>query len=143
MPRNAWLTERVTSSVVADARKKLTGPMRAEELSRATVGWNVRPLIEGWPLFVEAYGLLFPLLMAGTLALGFEIVAGRRRSGAAAVPVALALVAGLVFLHQPLNWPSTVDYNYTLRRKSGGEKLKLKKFCPRLRKHTLHVEKKK
>jgi len=37
----------------------------------------------------------------------------------------------------------TGDYNYTLRRKSGGEKLKLKKYCPRLRKHTLHVEKKK
>jgi large subunit ribosomal protein L33 len=37
----------------------------------------------------------------------------------------------------------TGDYNYTLRRKSGGEKLKLKKFCPRLRKHTLHTEKKK
>ncbi|HEY1064730.1 MAG TPA: 50S ribosomal protein L33 [Pirellulales bacterium] len=35
------------------------------------------------------------------------------------------------------------DYNYTLKRKSGGEKLKLKKYCPRLRKHTLHVEKKK
>lgn len=35
------------------------------------------------------------------------------------------------------------DYNYTLRRKSGSEKLKTKKFCPRLRKHTLHVEKKK
>ena len=92
------------------------GPLRAGELwGRATVGWNVRPLIEGWPLFVEAYGLLLPLLMAGTLALGLEIVAGRRRSGAAAVPLALALVAGLVFLHQPLNWPSTVDYNYTLR----------------------------
>lgn len=37
----------------------------------------------------------------------------------------------------------TGDYNYTLRRKTGGEKLKLKKFCPRLRKHTVHVEKKK
>ncbi len=37
----------------------------------------------------------------------------------------------------------TGDYNYTLRRKMGGEKLKLSKFCPRLRKHTLHVEKKK
>jgi large subunit ribosomal protein L33 len=35
------------------------------------------------------------------------------------------------------------DYNYTLRRKPGGEKLKLKKYCPRLRRHTLHVEKKK
>ncbi len=35
------------------------------------------------------------------------------------------------------------DYNYTLRRKSGGEKLKLKKYCPRLRKHTIHNEKKK
>jgi large subunit ribosomal protein L33 len=34
-------------------------------------------------------------------------------------------------------------YNYTIRRKSGGEKLKLKRFCPRLRRHTLHVEKKK
>lgn len=37
----------------------------------------------------------------------------------------------------------TGDYNYTLRRKPGGEKLKLKKYCPRLRRHTLHVEKKK
>ena len=37
----------------------------------------------------------------------------------------------------------TGDYNYTLRRKSGGEKLKLNKFSPRLRRHTPHVEKKK
>jgi large subunit ribosomal protein L33 len=37
----------------------------------------------------------------------------------------------------------TGDYNYTLRRKTGGEKLRLKKFCARLRKHTIHVEKKK
>lgn len=37
----------------------------------------------------------------------------------------------------------TGDYNYTLKRKSGGEKLKIKKYCPRLRKHTVHVEKKK
>lgn len=37
----------------------------------------------------------------------------------------------------------TGDYNYTVRRKPGGEKLKLKKYSPRLRKRTLHVEKKK
>jgi large subunit ribosomal protein L33 len=37
----------------------------------------------------------------------------------------------------------TGDYNYTIRRKSGGEKLRLSKYSPRLRKHTLHVEKKK
>lgn len=37
----------------------------------------------------------------------------------------------------------TGDYNYTLRRKSGGEKLKLRKYSPRLRRHTLHVEKRK
>ena len=37
----------------------------------------------------------------------------------------------------------TGDYNYVLRRKSGGAKLKLKKYSPRLRKQTLHVEKKK
>jgi large subunit ribosomal protein L33 len=37
----------------------------------------------------------------------------------------------------------TGDYNYSLRRKPGGEKLKLKKYSPRLRKHTLHTEKKK
>ena len=35
------------------------------------------------------------------------------------------------------------DYNYSLRRKPGGEKLKLKKYCPRLRKTTVHNEKKK
>ena len=37
----------------------------------------------------------------------------------------------------------TGDYNYTVRRKPGGEKLKLKKYSPRLRKHTVHNEKKK
>ncbi|WP_442482082.1 50S ribosomal protein L33 [Aeoliella sp. SH292] len=37
----------------------------------------------------------------------------------------------------------TGDYNYTIRRKTGGEKLKLKKFCPRLQRHTIHNEKKK
>lgn len=37
----------------------------------------------------------------------------------------------------------TGDYNYTLRRKPGGEKLHIKKYSPRLRKHTLHSEKKK
>ena len=37
----------------------------------------------------------------------------------------------------------TGDYNYTIRRKPGGEKLKLKKYSPRLRRHTLHAEKKK
>lgn len=37
----------------------------------------------------------------------------------------------------------TGDHNYTIRRKSGGEKLRLSKYCPRLRKHTVHVEKKK
>ncbi len=37
----------------------------------------------------------------------------------------------------------TGDLNYTLRRKTGGEKLKVRKYSPRLRKHTLHTEKKK
>ena len=37
----------------------------------------------------------------------------------------------------------TGDYNYTIRKESGAEKLKLKKYSPRLRKHTIHNEKKK
>lgn len=37
----------------------------------------------------------------------------------------------------------TGDYNYILRRKPGGEKLRVSKYSPRLRKHTMHVEKKK
>ena len=37
----------------------------------------------------------------------------------------------------------TGDYDYIVRRKPGGEKLKLMKYNPRLRKHTMHVEKKK
>ncbi len=37
----------------------------------------------------------------------------------------------------------TGDYNYSLRRKMGREKLKVKKYSPRLRRHTLHVEKRK
>ena len=34
------------------------------------------------------------------------------------------------------------EYNYTLRRKPGGEKLKLSKYAP-VRTHTIHNEKKK
>ncbi len=37
----------------------------------------------------------------------------------------------------------TGDYNYTIKRKPGGEKLELKKYSPRLRRRTVHVEKKK
>jgi large subunit ribosomal protein L33 len=37
----------------------------------------------------------------------------------------------------------TGDYNYTIRKKSGGEKLKLMKYSPRLRRRTEHTEKKK
>ena len=37
----------------------------------------------------------------------------------------------------------TGEYNYALRKKPGGEKLKLSKYCPKLRKHTVHNEKKK
>ena len=37
----------------------------------------------------------------------------------------------------------TGDYNYTIRRKPGREKLRLSKYSPRLRKRTIHVEKKK
>ena len=35
------------------------------------------------------------------------------------------------------------ELNYVLRRKPGGEKLRLSKYCSRDRKHTMHVEKKK
>lgn len=37
----------------------------------------------------------------------------------------------------------TGERNYTFRKKPGTPKLELKKYCPRLRKHTLHKEKKK
>ena len=37
----------------------------------------------------------------------------------------------------------TGDKNYTVRRKPGREKLRVKKYSPRLRRRTLHVEKKK
>jgi large subunit ribosomal protein L33 len=37
----------------------------------------------------------------------------------------------------------TGDYNYSLKRKPGGEKLRLLKYSPRLRKRTWHNEKKK
>ncbi len=37
----------------------------------------------------------------------------------------------------------TGDRNYTLLKKPGTAKLELKKYCPRLRRHTVHTEKKK
>ena len=37
----------------------------------------------------------------------------------------------------------TGERNYTIRKKTGTEKLSLKKYCPRLRRHTLHKIKRK
>ena len=37
----------------------------------------------------------------------------------------------------------TGEKNYTIRKKTGTAKLELSKYCPRLRKHTVHKEKKK
>jgi large subunit ribosomal protein L33 len=37
----------------------------------------------------------------------------------------------------------TADHNHAIQRQPGGEKLKLSKYSPRLRKHTMHTEKKK
>ncbi|MBX9655212.1 50S ribosomal protein L33 [bacterium] len=37
----------------------------------------------------------------------------------------------------------TGQQNYTLRKKRGEKRLELMKYCPALRKHTLHVEKRK
>jgi large subunit ribosomal protein L33 len=37
----------------------------------------------------------------------------------------------------------TGDHNYTLKKKRGETKLEIMKYCPRLRKHTLHAEKRK
>jgi LSU ribosomal protein L33P len=33
--------------------------------------------------------------------------------------------------------------NYTLKKKRGESRLELKKYCPALRRHTVHVEKRK
>lgn len=37
----------------------------------------------------------------------------------------------------------TGHMNYTLKKKRGENRLEVKKYCPALRKHTLHVEKRK
>ena len=37
----------------------------------------------------------------------------------------------------------TGDYNYTIMKKPGTNKLELSKYSPRLRRHTKHIEKKK
>ncbi len=42
-----------------------------------------------------------------------------------------------------LTCTETGERNYTVRRKLKGTKLELMKYCPKLRKHTKHIEKKK
>lgn len=42
-----------------------------------------------------------------------------------------------------LTCKETGDRNYTIRKRPKSPKLELKKYCPRLRRHTVHVEKKK
>jgi large subunit ribosomal protein L33 len=67
-----------------------------------------------------------------------------RRSASAVVPEGKTMAKGKKKLEIVyLVCEETGDYNYTLRRRSGSEKLKLKKYSPRLRRHTVHSEKKK
>ncbi|MCB9891625.1 MAG: 50S ribosomal protein L33 [Planctomycetes bacterium] len=42
-----------------------------------------------------------------------------------------------------LTCSETGERNYTIKKKPGSPKLQLMKYCPRLRKHTMHTEKKK
>lgn len=41
-----------------------------------------------------------------------------------------------------LQCEETGDRNYTTKKKQGTDKLRIRKFSPRLRRHTWHIEKK-
>lgn len=47
----------------------------------------------------------------------------------------------LIIVH--LVCEETGEQNYTMRRRSDKEKLRVRKHCPKLRKHTWHNEKRK
>jgi large subunit ribosomal protein L33 len=71
-----------------------------------------------------------------------------RRPPGATIPLQLTRIASMAKSKKKVETvflvcEETGDYNYSIRRKSGGEKLKLSKYSPRLRKHTMHNEKKK
>ena len=83
------------------------------------VGWDVEALIRAWPFFVQAYGVLIPLIAMGVLGLGWAMATGKRPLSKHLGLFCLALACFVVFLHQPGTWyvPPRVqaDYNYNMR----------------------------
>lgn len=83
------------------------------------VGWDVEALIRAWPLFIQAYGILIPLIAIGVLGLGWAMATGKRPLSRHVGILCLALACFVVFLHQPGTWlVSPVvqpDFNYNMR----------------------------
>ena len=85
----------------------------------SAVGWDVEVLIRAWPIFVQAYGVLIPVIALGVLGLGWAIATGKGPLSKYMGYLWLAPACFVVFLLQPGTWqyfPHMLpDFNYNMR----------------------------
>ncbi len=99
---------KVAGSVVFD------GPIDAAWFAERTLGWNLRPLLERLPQFVEAHGVAAPVVAGAPVLLLLAAVARRLPWRTAAVGAVLPLLLFATFLKHPFNQPS-FDAQYSHR----------------------------
>jgi hypothetical protein len=102
------------AQITIGGRILFDGPLTREFFSATTLGWNVWPLVKNYAHFVEAFGILIPLVFVNIFFL--PIIEGfkkRLNRGSFCLSI-LALLCFLVFLHQPFNIPA-FGYSYNMR----------------------------
>jgi hypothetical protein len=99
---------KVAGSVVFD------GPIEAAWFAERTLGWNLRPLLERLPQFVEAHGVSAPLIATAPVLLLIAALMRRLPWRTAVVGAVLPLLLFATFLQHPFNQPS-FDAQYSHR----------------------------
>jgi hypothetical protein len=92
----------------------LKGPLSRSALASQTLGWNIWPLIKNGRHFVEAFGVLIPLIALGVIALGLAFICAGRTVQLALLPLLLSFFCFIAFLQQPFNLPN-FGFVYNMR----------------------------
>lgn len=92
-----------------------SGPMSQAEVSAASLGWNIGPLVRnGWH-FWEAFGPLVPVVALSTVWLVVVLFSRRQRLLRVTPLLCLPLLLAVAFLHHPYNQPSAFGFDYNMR----------------------------
>ena len=94
------------------------GPMSSDVLGAASYGWDIGPLITKANYFLEAFGLLIPMIALGVIWAGALLLRSNRRNWVLMSLGTLGALLFIAFIHQPYSVPASFDgfdYAFVLR----------------------------